>query len=102
MEPPAGVALQLEEKWSQQSGLNRRPLVYKTNALPLSYAGLLAEGEGFEPSEPLGFTSLAKKRFRPLSQPSKKMAPRVGLEPTTTPLTAVGSTIELPGILKWS
>ena len=31
----------------------------------------LAEGEGFEPSEPLGFTSLAKKRFRPLSQPSK-------------------------------
>jgi hypothetical protein len=42
MEPPAGVALQLEEKiWSQQSGLNRRPLVYKTNALPLSYAGIM-------------------------------------------------------------
>ena len=28
------------------------------------------------------------------------MAPRVGFEPTTTPLTAVGSTIELPGSLK--
>ena len=50
MEPPAGVALQLEEKkWSQQSGLNRRPLVYKTNALPLSYAGLVGS-DGLEPS----------------------------------------------------
>jgi hypothetical protein len=26
--------------WSQRSGSNRRPMVYKTIALPLSYAGL--------------------------------------------------------------
>ena len=26
-------------KWSQQPGSNRRPTVYKTVALPLSYAG---------------------------------------------------------------
>ena len=26
-------------EWSQLSGLNRRPTVYKTVALPLSYAG---------------------------------------------------------------
>jgi hypothetical protein len=27
-------------KWSHESGLNRRPTVYKTVALPLSYRGL--------------------------------------------------------------
>jgi hypothetical protein len=30
---------QTEEKWSQWSGLNRRPTVYETVALPLSYIG---------------------------------------------------------------
>jgi hypothetical protein len=29
----------MPQKWSQQSGSNRRPAVYKTAALPLSYAG---------------------------------------------------------------
>src|SRR5271154_4746625 len=27
------------KKWSHESGLNRRPIVYKTIALPLSYRG---------------------------------------------------------------
>src|SRR5262245_51281207 len=30
--------------WSQQSDLNRRPTVYKTVALPLSYAGVASAG----------------------------------------------------------
>jgi hypothetical protein len=30
----------LASYWSQRPGLNRRPMVYKTIALPLSYAGL--------------------------------------------------------------
>src|SRR5215212_1540274 len=30
--------------WSQQSDLNRRPTVYKTVALPLSYAGVAGAG----------------------------------------------------------
>ncbi len=29
------------EEWSQQRDLNPRPTVYKTVALPLSYAGML-------------------------------------------------------------
>ncbi len=31
-------------KWSQWSGLNRRPTVYETVALPLSYTGLDSRG----------------------------------------------------------
>jgi hypothetical protein len=31
-----------EEEWSQWSGLNRRPTVYETVALPLSYTGVAA------------------------------------------------------------
>ncbi len=30
--------------WSHRSGLNRRPAVYKTAALPLSYGGLITYG----------------------------------------------------------
>jgi hypothetical protein len=29
-----------KEKWSRRVGLNHRPAVYETAALPLSYAGL--------------------------------------------------------------
>ena len=32
-------------KWSQWSGLNRRPTVYETVALPLSYIGFKSQGE---------------------------------------------------------
>ncbi|SVB62316.1 uncharacterized protein METZ01_LOCUS215170, partial [marine metagenome] len=28
------------KKWSQRTGLNRRPAVYETAALPLSYVGI--------------------------------------------------------------
>lgn len=30
-------------KWSQRPGLNRRPLLYESIALPLSYAGCLRQ-----------------------------------------------------------
>ena len=48
------------------------------------------------------FDAMAKQGYQPIKNPPAKtdglnnLAPRVGLEPTTTRLTAAGSTIELP------
>jgi hypothetical protein len=36
-----------DEEWSQWPGLNRRPTVYETVALPLSYIGLTSHSAGF-------------------------------------------------------
>jgi hypothetical protein len=53
----------------------------------------MAEREGFEPSRLLHPNALAKRPLRPLGYLSrKKMAPRTGLEPVTTRLTAECST----------
>lgn len=38
------------EKESRKSGLNRRPELYKSPALPLSYSGEKVAGDGLEPS----------------------------------------------------
>ena len=62
---------------SPQRGLNSRPLVYKTNALPLSYKGIFIE-KGLtreSNSEPLA----PKARIIPLDQRAK--VPRLGIEP---------------------
>lgn len=49
------LPLHQRTKWSRHSGLNRGPLVYKTNALPLSYVGMFlinVRMVGFEPTTP--------------------------------------------------
>jgi hypothetical protein len=38
------------KKWSQWPGLNRRPTVYETVALPLSYIGLMRRGTSGRPA----------------------------------------------------
>jgi hypothetical protein len=43
---PAVAGRQASESWSQWPGLNRRPTVYETVALPLSYIGLTGRGHG--------------------------------------------------------
>jgi hypothetical protein len=87
-------------KASQHSGLNRGPTVYKTVALPLSYVGVvviyqMVGGIGLEPMMPEGgrFTVSCDGRYTN----HLKKAPEAGFEPTTTPLTAVCSTVELFG-----
>src|SRR3546814_9780504 len=46
---------------ADQTGLNRRPAVYKTAALPLSYTGNLERPAGLEPATP-GFGGLCSIR----------------------------------------
>jgi hypothetical protein len=51
--------------WSRQSDLNRRPTVYKTVALPLSYAGRnrLVGRAGFEPAKAQGHLVYSQTRL---------------------------------------
>jgi hypothetical protein len=42
----------------------------------------MAEGEGFEPPDLIQIGSLVNFCFKPLSHPSVKLVPKVGVEPT--------------------
>src|SRR5678810_979114 len=50
-------------KWSQWPGLNRRPTVYETVALPLSYIGTHARaGRALRREPPLSASSIVSRR----------------------------------------
>lgn len=60
---PSPCECVLSEKWSQWSELNRRPTVYETVALPLSYIGILQRKKPGQDSKKLPGTRQEKSNW---------------------------------------